>query len=43
MDSSGTNEISLTDPDARLMKTRHGLDVCYNGHIAVESENHLIN
>ena len=42
MDSSGTNEISLTDPDARQMKTRHGLDVCYNGHIAVESENHLI-
>ena len=42
MDSSGTNEISLTDPDVRQMKTRHGLDVCYNGHIAVESENHLI-
>ena len=42
MDSSGTNEISLTDPDARQMKTRQGVDVCYNGHIAVESENHLI-
>ena len=42
MDSSGMDEISLTDPDARQMKTRHGLDVCYNGHIAVESENHLI-
>ena len=42
MNSSGTNEISFTDLDARQMKTRHGLDVCYNGHIAVESENHLI-
>ncbi len=42
MDSSGIIEISLTDPDARQMKTRHGLDVCYNGHIAVEAENHLI-
>ena len=42
MNSSGTNEVSLTDPKARQMKTRHGVDVCYNGHIAVESENHLI-
>ena len=42
MNYSGTNEISLTDPDARQMKTRQGVDVCYNGHIAVESENHLI-
>ena len=42
MDSSGMDEISLTDPDARQMKTRQGVDVCYNGHIAVESENHLI-
>ncbi len=40
--SSGTNEISLTDQEARQMKTPHGVDVCYNGHIAVESENHLI-
>ena len=42
MNSSGTNEISLTDQEARQMKTPHGVDVCYNGHIAVESENHLI-
>ena len=42
MNSSGTNEISLTDPEARQINTRHGVDVCYNGHIAVESENHLI-
>ena len=42
MNSSGTNEISLTDPEARQINTRHGVDVCYNGHIAVESENHII-
>ena len=42
INSSGMNEISLTDPDARQMKTRHGVDVCYNGHIAVESGNHFI-
>lgn len=42
MKESGLNEFSLTDPEARQMKTRHGLDVCYNAHIAVESEHHLI-
>ena len=42
MNSSCMNEISLTDPEARQINTRHGVDVCYNGHIAVESENHLI-
>ena len=42
MNSSDTNEISLTDPEARQINTRHGVDVCFNGHIAVESENHLI-
>ncbi len=42
MKESGIDEISLTDPEARQMKTRHGVDVCYNAHIAVESENHLI-
>ena len=24
------------------MKTWHGVDVCYNGHVAAESGNHLI-
>ncbi|MDG6928370.1 MAG: transposase [Nitrososphaerota archaeon] len=42
MDKSGMSEISLTDPEARQMKTRHGIDVCYNGHISVEAGNHLI-
>ena len=42
MNSSNTDEVSLTDPEARQINTRHGVDLCYNGHIAVESENHLI-
>ena len=28
MEQTDTNEISLTDPEARLMKTRTGIDVC---------------
>ena len=42
MNSSNTDEVSLTDPEARQINTRHGVDVCYNGHISVEAENHLI-
>ena len=28
MDSEKRDEVSLTDPDARLMRTRNGMDVC---------------
>ncbi len=42
MNESGIDEISLTDTEARQMKTRHRIDVCYNAHIAVETNNHLI-
>ena len=42
MDQDGRSEISLTDPEARQMKTRHGIDVCYNGQISVDDRNHLI-
>ena len=42
MEASGETEVSLTDPDARLMKTRNGFDVCYNTQIAVEAKNKLI-
>ena len=42
LNSSGTNEISLTDPEARQINTRHGLVLCNYGHIAIESKNHLI-
>jgi transposase len=39
---SGETQKSLTDSEARLMKTRHGADVCYNAQIAVDSKNRLI-
>jgi hypothetical protein len=39
---SGMTEIPLTNPEARQMKTRHGVDVCYNCHIAVEVGKHFI-
>ncbi|MEM4089847.1 MAG: hypothetical protein QXQ46_03715 [Thermoplasmatales archaeon] len=42
MDSEMVDEISLTDPEARLMKTRHGIDVYFNGQISVDQRNHLI-
>ncbi|MDA8054895.1 MAG: IS1182 family transposase [Thermoplasmatales archaeon] len=42
MDSEKVDEISLTDPEARLMKTMHGIDVCFNGQISVDQKNHLI-
>ena len=35
-EQTDTNEISLTDPEARLMKTRTGIDVCYNAQISVD-------
>ena len=42
MEERELKEISLTDPDARLMKTRHGMDVCYNAQVSVDGKNHLI-
>ena len=39
---SGENQISLTDPEARLMKTGKGADVCYNLQAAVDSKHKLI-
>ncbi|MCL5794552.1 MAG: IS1182 family transposase [Candidatus Thermoplasmatota archaeon] len=42
MDENSLEEISLTDPESKLMKTKNGLDVCLNAHIAVESESHMI-
>jgi len=39
---SGENEVSLTDPDSRLMKDRGRMDVCYNTHMVVDSKNHII-
>jgi hypothetical protein len=42
MSELSLDELSLTNPEARQMKVRHGLDVCYIAHIALESEHHLI-
>jgi transposase len=44
MKATGQREISLTDPESRLMKAGTGsrLDVCYNVESAVDSKNHLI-
>jgi transposase len=39
---SGAQEISLTDPDSRLMSVGQGLDVCYNVQTAVDSKHKLI-
>jgi len=42
MKESGENQKSLTDPEARLMKTAKGIDACYNVQTAVDSKHKLI-
>lgn len=42
LEKSGEAQISETDPDARLMKTREGSAVCYNVQLAVDSLHKLI-
>lgn len=42
LQQSGAQEISLTDPDSRLMSVGQGLDVCYNVQTAVDSKHKLI-
>jgi len=42
MEASGERQRSLTDPDARLMKTAKGMDVCYNVQSMVDSKHKLI-
>jgi len=39
---SKQNEVSLVDPDCRLMKNRGKIEPCYNGQVAVDDKNHLI-
>jgi len=39
---SKQNEVSLVDPESRLMKNRGKIDPCYNSHVAVDDKNHLI-
>ena len=42
MRASSDGQVSLTDPDARSMKSRDGGIVGYNVQVAVDTKNHLI-
>lgn len=42
LEESGESQISLTDPDSRLMKSQGDMKVCFNAQIAVDSKHHLI-
>ena len=42
VEESGETQISLTDPDSRLMATSKGRDVAYNVQIATDSKHKLI-
>jgi hypothetical protein len=39
---SGQEQVSLTDPECRLMKQQGAMRVCYNAQIAVDAKHHLI-
>lgn len=39
---TNARQVSLTDADSRLMKTKDGLDVCLNIQSAVDSKNNMI-
>lgn len=42
MEENNLSQMSLTDPEAKLMKNKNGMDVSYNIQTAVDSETHLI-
>jgi transposase len=42
LEASGESQVSLTDPDARLMKTAQGSEVSYNVQTVVDSKHKLI-
>ncbi len=42
LEESGESQISLTDPDSRLMKSQGDMKVCFNAQIAVDAKHHLI-
>lgn len=42
MEASGERQLSLTDADARLMKTAKGTEVCYNVQAMVDAKHKLI-
>jgi len=42
LEEAEATQVSLTDPDSRMMKTSSGFDVAYNVQIATDSKNKLI-
>ena len=42
LEESGESQISLTDPDSKLMKANEGFCVGYNVQTAVDAESHMI-
>jgi transposase len=42
MEENGLSQLSLTDPEAKLMKTGEGFGVCYNIQTGVDAGSHLI-
>ena len=42
MEESGQSQMSLTDADAKLMKSKNGFAVAYNPQTAVDSNTHII-
>ena len=42
LEESGDSQISLTDPDSRLMKSQGDMKVCFNAQIGVDAKHHLI-
>jgi transposase len=42
LQESGEKQISVTDPDARLMKSAQGTHVCYNVQMAVDNKHKMI-
>ena len=39
---SGKDQISLTDPDSRIMKTKNGTDICFNVQTIVDDKHRLM-
>ncbi len=42
LEQSGQSQISLTDPESRLMRVGHGVEVSYNVQIVVDQKNKLL-
>lgn len=42
MEETGASQLSITDADSKLMKSKNGFAVAYNPQTAVDSETHII-